>query len=60
MLRWALTSLAMAINAGALGFTGIAAEAATVAKFLFGVFLLMFVLILLFKVALKELIRFNI
>lgn len=39
MLTWAITALVIALIAGALGFTGIARAAGTVAKVLFGVFL---------------------
>lgn len=48
---WAIVALVVSIIAGALGFTGVAAGAATIAKLLFGVFLLiavvLFVLVLL-------------
>lgn len=39
MLTWAIIALVIALIAGALGFTGIARAAGTVAKVLFGVFL---------------------
>ena len=39
MLTWAIIALVFALIAGALGFTGIARAAGTVAKVLFGVFL---------------------
>jgi len=39
MLTWAIVALVIALIAGALGFTGIAAAAGTVAKLLFGIFL---------------------
>ena len=39
MLTWAVVALVIALTAGALGFTGIARAAGTVAKVLFGVFL---------------------
>jgi uncharacterized membrane protein YtjA (UPF0391 family) len=41
MLRWAI--LLIAIVAGIFGFTGIAAAATTIAKILFGIFLVLFV-----------------
>lgn len=47
MLKWSLTFLVIAIIAGILGFTGIAAGAATIAKFLFGIFLVLFLVTLL-------------
>jgi uncharacterized membrane protein YtjA (UPF0391 family) len=51
MLTWAIIALVVALIAGALGFTGVAAAAGTVAKILFGLFLaiaiILFVLSLL-------------
>ncbi len=41
MLRWAVIFLVIAIVAALFGFTGIAAGAAAIAKFLFGLFLLL-------------------
>jgi len=41
MVRWAFIFLIIAIGAALFGFTGIAAGAAAVAKFLFGLFLLL-------------------
>lgn len=46
MLKWALIFLVISLVAGALGFTGIASGAARIAKLLFGVFLLIFVVLL--------------
>jgi uncharacterized membrane protein YtjA (UPF0391 family) len=43
MLNWALTFLVVAIIAAVLGFTGIAVAAAGIAKLLFFVFLVLFV-----------------
>ena len=42
MLSWALTFLIVALIAGALGFFVVAAEAAWIAKVLFVVFLVLF------------------
>jgi uncharacterized membrane protein YtjA (UPF0391 family) len=42
MLRWALLFLIVALIAGVLGFGGIAADSAWIAKVLFVVFLIMF------------------
>ncbi len=42
MLRWALTFLVLALIAGLLGFTGIAGESIYIAKILFFVFLVVF------------------
>jgi uncharacterized membrane protein YtjA (UPF0391 family) len=41
MLRWAVIFLIIAIVAALFGFTGIAAGAVAIAKFLFGLFLLL-------------------
>jgi uncharacterized membrane protein YtjA (UPF0391 family) len=47
MLKWALIFLVISLIAGALGFTGIARGAATIAKILFGLFLVLFLLFLI-------------
>jgi uncharacterized membrane protein YtjA (UPF0391 family) len=44
MLNWALTFFIVALLAAILGFTGIAVAAAGVAKLLFFIFLVLFVL----------------
>jgi uncharacterized membrane protein YtjA (UPF0391 family) len=44
MLKWTLIFLVISIVAGALGFTGIAQGAATIAKILFGLFLILAIL----------------
>ena len=49
MLNWSVTFFIIAIIAALLGFTGIAASAAGIAKILFGVFLILFVVSLLFR-----------
>ena len=43
MLRWALIFLVFALIAGLFGFGGIASASATIAKWIFGFFLLLFV-----------------
>lgn len=43
MLRWALAFLVLALAAALLGFTGIAGESMYIARILFFVFLLLFV-----------------
>ena len=43
MLKWAVVFLIIAVIAGAFGFTGVEAASATVAKVLFGIFLVLFV-----------------
>jgi uncharacterized membrane protein YtjA (UPF0391 family) len=47
MLKWAIISLIISLVAGALGFTGVARGAATIAKILFGIFLVLFVIFLI-------------
>jgi uncharacterized membrane protein YtjA (UPF0391 family) len=46
MLKWALIFFVISIIAGVLGFSGIAAGAATIAKWLFFIALAIFVLLL--------------
>lgn len=46
MLKWALIFFLVAIIAGALGFTNIAAGAATISRILFAVFLVIFLIFL--------------
>jgi len=43
MLRWAVVFLLIAIVAGIFGFTGVAEASATIAKILFGIFLVLFI-----------------
>ena len=47
MLQWALIFLVVALIAGALGFTGIYVAAAGIAKILFVLFLVLFVVSLI-------------
>lgn len=47
MLSWALTFLVIALIAAALGFGGVAGTATSIAKILFFVFLVLFVISLL-------------
>jgi uncharacterized membrane protein YtjA (UPF0391 family) len=56
MLKWALIFLVVSLVAGALGFTGVASGARTIAKVLFGLFLLAFLLLVLLAWAAGELI----
>jgi uncharacterized membrane protein YtjA (UPF0391 family) len=51
MLRWAVIFLIIAIVAGLFGFTGIATASAGIAKILFGIFVLLFVVALLLGIA---------
>ena len=48
MLNWAATFLIIALVAGVFGFGGIAGTSVGIAKILFGVFLVLFVLSLVF------------
>ncbi len=43
MLYWTLVFLVVALIAGALGFGGVAATSAGIARVLFGIFLILFV-----------------
>lgn len=45
LLWWAVIALVISVIAGAMGFTGVAAGAATIARVLFGVFLLIAIII---------------
>jgi uncharacterized membrane protein YtjA (UPF0391 family) len=42
MLKWAFVFLLIAIIAGIFGFTDVAAASATIAQWLFGIFLVLF------------------
>jgi uncharacterized membrane protein YtjA (UPF0391 family) len=53
MLNWALTFLIVALLAAVLGFTGIALAAAGIAKLLFFVFVVLFLVSLVAHVARK-------
>jgi uncharacterized membrane protein YtjA (UPF0391 family) len=43
MLRWAVIFLLIAIAAGLFGFTGVEQASATIAQWLFGIFLVLFI-----------------
>jgi uncharacterized membrane protein YtjA (UPF0391 family) len=58
MLKWALIFLVVSLVAGALGFTGVASGAKTIAKVLFGIFLLGFILLVLLAWGAGELFLF--
>lgn len=47
MLRWAFIFLAIGLVAGLLGFTGIAGTSIAIAKFLFFIFLAIFLVLLI-------------
>lgn len=42
MLKWAVVFLIIAIIAGIFGFTGVEEASATIAKWLFGIFMILF------------------
>ena len=50
MLTWAIVFFLISIVAGVFGFTGIAVGAQAVARVLFGLFLILFLVILIFGV----------
>ncbi len=47
MLKWGIFFLLVALVAGVLGFTGIAGAAGTIAKIIFGVAIILFIIALL-------------
>lgn len=47
LLEWALIAFVVAVVAAVLGFGGIAKGAATIARFLFGIFLVVAVVLIL-------------
>jgi uncharacterized membrane protein YtjA (UPF0391 family) len=54
MLRWSVIFLVIAIIAAALGYGGIAADAAEIARVLFFIFLGIFLLTLIFGLVIGE------
>jgi uncharacterized membrane protein YtjA (UPF0391 family) len=54
MLKWALIIHVISLVAGALGFTGVARGAGSIAKILFGIFLAIFVILLIFALLAGE------
>ncbi len=51
MLRWAIIFLLIAIIAGIFGFADVEAASASIAKVLFGIFMIGFLLIVVFGMA---------
>ena len=49
MLQWALTFLVLALIAGLLGFTGIAGDAMCIARILFYIFIVVFLVSLIYS-----------
>jgi uncharacterized membrane protein YtjA (UPF0391 family) len=54
MLKWALIFAVIAIVAGLFGFTGIAAGSAAIAKFLFGLFLVLCIIFVVIGVVVAK------
>jgi uncharacterized membrane protein YtjA (UPF0391 family) len=52
MLKWAVVFLLIAIVAGIFGFTGVEQASATIAQWLFGIFLVLFIGALIIGLAL--------
>ena len=50
LLWWAVIALVVSLIAGGLGFSGVARGAATISKVLFGIFLVIAVLLLIFVI----------
>ncbi len=50
LLQWAIVAFVISLIAGALGFTGVARGASTVAKWLFGGFLLIALILVILVV----------
>jgi uncharacterized membrane protein YtjA (UPF0391 family) len=51
LLGWALVALVVSLIAGAMGFSGLSQGAATVAKVLFGLFLVAAVILFIMAIA---------
>ena len=56
LLKWALIALLISIIAGAFGYTGLARGAGQIAKLLFFIFLVIFIVILIMALAAGELV----
>jgi uncharacterized membrane protein YtjA (UPF0391 family) len=50
LLWWAVIALVVSLIAGGLGFSGVAQGSATIAKILFGIFLIIAVLLFIFVI----------
>jgi uncharacterized membrane protein YtjA (UPF0391 family) len=50
MLTWAIVFFLISVVAGVFGFTGIAVGAQAIARILFGIFLVLFLIVLIFGV----------
>ena len=56
MLKWAIIFFIISLITGWLGFSGVSQGAATISKVLFGIFLVIFLVILIFGVFLGMLV----
>ena len=56
MIKWAIIFFIISLVAGLFGFTGVAAGSRTIAKFLFFVALIIFLIVLVFGVLLGMLV----
>lgn len=54
LLKWALIAFVISLVAGALGFTGIASGAGSIARILFGLFLALAIVIVVVAVAIGQ------
>lgn len=54
LLKWALIAFVISLIAGALGFTGIASGAASLARILFGLFLVIAIVIVVIAFAVGQ------
>ena len=56
MIKWAIIFFIVSVVAGFFGFTGVASGTRTVAKVLFGIALVVFLIVLVFGVLLGKLV----
>ena len=56
MIKWAIIFFLVSVVAGFFGFTGVASGARTIAKWLFGIALVLFLIVLVFGVMLGKLV----
>jgi len=56
VIKWAIIFFLISVIAGFFGFTGVASSARTIAKGLFGIALVLFLIVLVFGVMLGKLI----
>ena len=56
LLKWAAIAFVISLVAGALGFTGIASGASSIARILFGLFLLLAIVIVVIALAVGKLV----